>query len=176
MELSSFAPTIVKYPIHSKIQFIFQKDVKSNIQFIMLFHYVGAVTTLSGIWDFQRQISKTTCLIGGLSLNTNIIHFGYLQGIGPILNVSVLVYADLDHLNEWCRSNKFDLNAGECKSISFCSVYSIDGTALVRVDKIKDLGKIMDCRMTFLSHIEAIISNKSSRILGLMEFHDSLHS
>jgi hypothetical protein len=53
---------------------------------------------------------------------------------------------DLDRLSEWCRSNKFDLNAGKCKSISFRRnmrpiefVYSINGTALERVDEIKDL-------------------------------------
>jgi hypothetical protein len=37
-------------------------------------------------------------------------------------------------------------------------VYSINGTALERVDKINDLGLIMDGRMSFLTHIEAIIS------------------
>jgi hypothetical protein len=76
----------------------------------------------------------------------------------------------LDRLNGWCRSNKFDLNAGKCKSISFCRnmrpiefVYSIYGTALEKVDEIKDHGAIMDDRMSFLPHIGAIIS-KSSRM------------
>jgi hypothetical protein len=76
-----------------------------------------------------------------------------------------LFQRDLDRLGEWCRSNKFDLYAGNCKSISFrCSmrpiefVYSINGTALERVDEIKDLGVIMEEKMSFLPHIEAIIS------------------
>jgi hypothetical protein len=47
-------------------------------------------------------------------------------------------------------------------------VYSVSGTALERVDEIKDFGVIMDGRMSFLSHIEAIIS-KSSRMLGFIE-------
>jgi hypothetical protein len=78
-------------------------------------------------------------------------------------------------LSEWCRSNKFDLNAGKCKSISFRRnmrpiefVYSINGTALKRVDEIKGLGVIMDGKMTFLPHIEAIIS-KSSRMMGFIK-------
>jgi hypothetical protein len=110
-------------------------------------------------------------------------------------NVSVLRYADdlklfmtikcigncqlfqrvLDRLGEWCRSNNFDLNAGKCKSISYRRnmwpiefVYSINGTALERVDEIKDLGVIMDEKMSFLHHIEAIIS-KSSRMLGFIK-------
>jgi hypothetical protein len=55
-------------------------------------------------------------------------------------------------------------------------VYLINGTALEWVDEIKDLGVIMDEKVSFLSHIEAIIS-KPSRILGFIkrisrEFHD----
>jgi hypothetical protein len=30
-----------------------------------------------------------------------------------------LFQRDLERLSEWCRGNKFDLNAGKCKSISF---------------------------------------------------------
>jgi hypothetical protein len=62
----------------------------------------------------------------------------------------------------------FDLNAGKCKSISFhrnmrpiLFLYSIDGTAFEKVDEIKDLRVIIDARMLFLSHIEAVISKVS---------------
>jgi hypothetical protein len=72
-----------------------------------------------------------------------------------------LFQRDLDRLGEWCCSNKFDLNAGRCKSKSFRPnmrpiefVYSINGTALERVDEIKDLGVIMDGKMSFLPHRE----------------------
>jgi hypothetical protein len=47
-------------------------------------------------------------------------------------------------------------------------VYSINGTALERVNKIKNLGVIMDGKMSFLPHIETIIS-KSSKILGFIK-------
>jgi hypothetical protein len=78
---------------------------------------------------------------------------------------------------------QFVVNAGKCKSISFCRnmrtiefVYSINGTACERADEIKDLGVIMNGRMSFLPHIEAIIF-KLSRIPGFIkrisrEFHD----
>jgi hypothetical protein len=53
-----------------------------------------------------------------------------------------LFQRDLDRLGEWCRGNKFDLKAVKFKSICFCCnmrpiefVYSIDGTALERVDE-----------------------------------------
>jgi hypothetical protein len=90
---------------------------------------------------------------------------------------------DLDRFGEWCRSNKFDLNTGKCNSISFRRnlqpiefVYSINGTALERINEMKDHGVIMNEWMSFLPHIEVIIS-KSSRMLGLIKrisrkFHD----
>jgi hypothetical protein len=58
-------------------------------------------------------------------------------------------------LGEWCRGGKIDILPPE-HAIEF--VYSINGTALERVDEIEDLGVIMDGRMPFLLHIEAIIS------------------
>jgi hypothetical protein len=78
----------------------------------------------------------------------------------------------LDRLGEWCRSNKFDLNAaGKCKSISLRRnmrpiefVYSFNVTVLERVNEIKDLGVIMDEKMLFLLHIEAIISKWSKML------------
>jgi hypothetical protein len=69
-----------------------------------------------------------------------------------------LFQRDLDRLDEWCSSNKFGLNAGKSKSICFCRniefVYSINGTALEGVDEIKDLGVILDGRMSFFQIIE----------------------
>jgi hypothetical protein len=54
--------------------------------------------------------------------------------------------------------------------------YHIGGHILEHVEKIKDLGVILDTRMSFLSHVETIIS-KSARILSLIkhisgEFND----
>jgi hypothetical protein len=46
-------------------------------------------------------------------------------------------------------------------------VYLNNGTALKRVDEIKDLGVFMDGKMSVLPQIESIIS-KSSRMLGFI--------
>jgi Reverse transcriptase (RNA-dependent DNA polymerase) len=82
---------------------------------------------------------------------------------------------DLDLLHSWCLVNKFDLNADKCKSVSFgrgskpvVFQYSIGGTDLERVNRIKDLGVIIDDRMTFVSHIEAVVA-KSARMLGFVK-------
>jgi hypothetical protein len=83
--------------------------------------------------------------------------------------------SDLDRLQDWCQTNKFDLNVGKCKTITFsrCKkpieyVYRIGGHELERVEEIKDLGVYLDRKMTFLTHIETIIS-KSARMLGFIK-------
>jgi hypothetical protein len=117
---------------------------------------------------------------GALDIFENVSVLEYADDLKLFMTIKCvgdcqLFQMDLDRLGEWCRSNKFDLNAGKCKSIFFRHnmrpiefVYSINGTALERVDEIKDLGVIMDGKMSFLRHIEAIIS-KSSRMLGFIQ-------
>jgi hypothetical protein len=115
-----------------------------------------------------------------LDLFENVSVLGYADDLNLFMTIKCigdcqLFQRDLNRLREWCRSHKFYLNSGICKSISFRRnmrliefVYSIDGMALERVDEIKDLGVIMDGRISFLPHIEAIIS-KSSRMLGFIK-------
>jgi hypothetical protein len=87
----------------------------------------------------------------------------------------------LDRLQEWCSGRKFGLNAAKCRSI-FLNInkkpigfdYRIGGNELRTL--IKDLDIILDTRMSFLSHVETIIS-KSARMLGFIkhisrEFND----
>jgi hypothetical protein len=62
------------------------------------------------------------------------------------------------------------VNANRYPSVAIEFVYSIHETALERVNEIKDLGVILDERMSFLLHIKAIISKRISR-----ELHDPFH-
>jgi hypothetical protein len=113
---------------------------------------------------------------GALDTFKNVSVLGYADDLKLFMTIKCvgdyqMFQRDLDRLGEWCRSNKFDLNAGKCKSISLHRnirpiefVYSINGTALERVDEIKDLGVIMDGKMSFLSYIEAIIMGFIKRI------------
>jgi hypothetical protein len=52
------------------------------------------------------------------------------------------------------------------RSVQF--VYRIGGSALGRVEEIRDLGMLLDSKMTFLCHIEVVIS-KSTRMLGFIK-------
>jgi hypothetical protein len=58
-----------------------------------------------------------------------------------------------------------DLNAGKCKSISFSRGSKpvmfqdvIGDSLLERIDVINDLGVLVDNRMTFVVHIESVVS------------------
>jgi hypothetical protein len=98
---------------------------------------------------------------GALDIFENVNVLGYADDLKLFMTIKCigdcqLFQRDLDRLGEWCRGNKFDPNAGKCKSISFrCNirpfefVYSINGTAPDRVDEIKDLGVIMNGKMSF---------------------------
>jgi hypothetical protein len=46
--------------------------------------------------------------------------------------------------------------------------YRIGGSAFGRVEEIRDLDVLLDSRMTFSCHIEAVIS-RSSRMLGFIK-------
>jgi Reverse transcriptase (RNA-dependent DNA polymerase) len=69
---------------------------------------------------------------------------------------------DLDRLSAWCHNNKFNLNVAKCKYISFCRnthpinyAYSINGNILDKVDEFKDLGVIVDQKMTKMTQFFA---------------------
>jgi hypothetical protein len=115
---------------------------------------------------------------GALDFFENVSVLGYADDLKLFMTIKCvgdcqLFQKDRDRLSEWCCSNKFDLNAGKCKSIFFRGnkrpielFFSINGAVLERVDEIKDL--VVDGKMSFLPHIEAIIS-KSSRMLGFIK-------
>jgi hypothetical protein len=64
---------------------------------------------------------------------------------------------------------KLGLNGAKWKSISFNrNKKPIGGHELKHFERIKDLGVIMDTRMSFLSHVETI-TFKSARMFGFMK-------
>jgi hypothetical protein len=87
-------------------------------------------------------------------------------------------YQDLDQdLGKLCCSNKFDLNAGKRKSISFLRnmrliefVYLINGTTFKRVDEIKDLGVIWTDEFRFCTISRQLSPNHRERWILLSVF------
>ena len=87
---------------------------------------------------------------------------------------TMLLQEDLTVLSEWSNTWKLKLNVDKCKSLTItlrhdpivCR-YSIDATYLDKVEQIRDLGVVLDSRLTFSKHIDGIVS-KANRIMGVI--------
>ena len=82
--------------------------------------------------------------------------------------------SDLDRLCVWAKTWRLNLNASKCKSISFTlrsspivHLYTIGGQHLERCDQVRDLGVLLDTKLTFAAHIDATVS-KANRMLGML--------
>lgn len=90
---------------------------------------------------------------------------------------------DLDAFQKWCSFNCLPLNVSKCTCMSFSRkrnpvhfMYTIDGHSLARLDKVRDLGVILNSRFSFEDHIDSIV-NKANATLGFVkrwckEFND----
>ena len=81
---------------------------------------------------------------------------------------------DLTKLQDWSKTWKLVLNPTKCKS--FCITlkstpiiyhYGIGYTGLETVESIRDLGVILDRRLTFSDHTDAVVS-KANKIMGIL--------
>jgi hypothetical protein len=74
----------------------------------------------------------------------------------------------------WCDVNKLYLNVRKCKVITFSRAkvqvicdYSLNGQNLERVSLIRDLGVLMDFKLTFSEHVDLTVS-KTRQMLGFI--------
>lgn len=81
---------------------------------------------------------------------------------------------DVEHIRQWCQTNKLLLNVSKCKQMSFVRTassidfyYTIGDIALERVRSITDLGLDLDTKMDFHLHFEVIV-NKALKLLGFI--------
>ena len=86
----------------------------------------------------------------------------------------IQLQADLDRLLHWSNMWKLKLNPAKCMSISFTlrtspiiSSYTLDGHVLERCDQVRDLGVLLDSKLTFAHHVDATMA-KANRMLGLL--------
>lgn len=87
---------------------------------------------------------------------------------------SIVLQQQINSFAQWCNQNCMLLNTSKCSVVTFsrklhplCFNYEIDGTTIPRTDNIKDLGVILDTRLTFKQHISFVVA-KASRQLGLI--------
>jgi hypothetical protein len=81
---------------------------------------------------------------------------------------------DLNRLTAYCEENKLSLSLDKCKCITFTKKktpthynYSLCNTHLDRVQNIRDLGVIIDTKLTLDLHIESIC-NKAYKMYGFV--------
>ena len=84
------------------------------------------------------------------------------------------VQAELEKLCSWSKKWGLALNPAKCKVLTLTlrrtpvtANYVIDGTLLERVDVMRDLGVILDRKLTFGEHVDYTV-RKANRALGLL--------
>ena len=85
-----------------------------------------------------------------------------------------LLQDDLARLTSWSAKWRLSLNPAKCKSFTMTlrrapvrTHYYINDTELEHVPEMRDLGVILDTKLTFAAHISHIVS-RANRSLGLM--------
>ena len=75
--------------------------------------------------------------------------------------------ADLRGLEQWSKENHLPLNVKKCKTLTFtrkrCQInseYYIQGEKLEQVDIMRDLGVLMEGKLSYKKHIQKIQNNK----------------
>lgn len=115
--------------------------------------------------DLPRHIS-TNCLL--YADDVKLYH-----RIASVSDAELLL-ADLDRLVQWSSLWHLQLNASKCKH--FCitlkrepilTTYDINGEVLDAVDSIRDLGVVLDRKLTFQDHVDVIVK-KANRALGVL--------
>jgi len=119
---------------------------------------------------FINDISSYIC-------NSKYLQFADdLKIYRPVVTVDdcVQLQGDIDGLQRFCDENRLVLNVDKCAHITFTRNkdrinfnYSLNGAVLKKVEEIRDLGVILDSKLSFEPHVEAI-TQKSIRNLGFI--------
>lgn len=88
---------------------------------------------------------------------------------------SLGLQSDLDALSEYCKLNYLSLNVKKCYQITFSRQrngtvfgYTLNHESIQIVSEVRDLGIIIDSKLTFESHMVAIVQ-KALRNLGFLK-------
>lgn len=91
------------------------------------------------------------------------------------LNDTYLLQSDLQRIGQWCSDNEMSLNSDKCYVMRFYRSkeiidfdYSVNGKILAGKETIRDLGVLLDSKLSFAPHIEQITS-ESLKMLGFIK-------
>ena len=92
-------------------------------------------------------------------------------------NDAVFLQQQLQIFANWCRLNRMLLNVSKClvisfgrKALPFLHDYCLDNTNLKRETTVKDLGILLDSKLTFKDHVSYIVSKASSQLGFIFRF------
>ncbi|CAH0405112.1 unnamed protein product [Chilo suppressalis] len=128
--------------------------------------HLGPIFFLIFINDLVNVVQHSECLLfaDDLKVYKTIENF----------NESILLQQDLNRIAEWSSINKLPLNPDKCKHIKFTkkrnalnTSYSINSHLLEEVSSIRDLGVVLDHKLSFRHHYDHIIA-KSLKLLGFI--------
>lgn len=81
----------------------------------------------------------------------------------------------IDVVNEWCKKNQLFMNGKKVKVMTITRktkpdirTYHFDNDIIERVDEHKDLGVILDCKLSFEKHIQITV-NRANSTLGCIK-------
>lgn len=114
----------------------------------------------------------------GLCLNSDFLLFADdLKLFRKIVSHAdcVILQNDLENLVQWCTDNDMHLNIDKCKHIRFSKKrdnvvfnYYIENELLQSVSVIRDLGVLLDSSLSFVNHIDFIVS-RAMRMSGFIK-------
>ena len=120
-----------------------------------------------------------TCYVADLPQHINSPCLSYADDVKIFKRVVSIADAqslqsDLDRLSSWSKTWCLKLNPAKCSVISFTLrtsphlfPYVLDGHQLQRCLRVRDLGVILDCKLSFADHIDTSMI-KANRMVGLL--------
>ena len=92
---------------------------------------------------------------------------------GNYFNGNEILQNDLNNIREWARRWKMEFNVDKCKIMHIGRTnpqnnYHMDGAELIKTDKEKDLGVLVESNLEFEQHIKGIVG-RANRMLGLIK-------
>lgn len=128
--------------------------------------HLGPLLFILFMDDVTEVFQSSTCLLYADDLKI-------FKKIKNVLDASAL-QRDLNRFLQWCDVNQLYLNTKKCNVISFTRKrskiefgYSVEGVLLTRLRMVKDLGILMDEKLTFSKHVDYIIA-KAYSMLGFV--------
>lgn len=93
------------------------------------------------------------------------------------LSDTVALQMAIDKFINWCDDNDLEVHSMKCKVITFSlrkisihADYYIKGVVIERIESIRDLGVILDTKLSFSAHFE-YVSNKAHAMLAFVKRH-----